>query len=144
MFRHLFTYKPLHTDLGLSITRVVFGLLFCYHGLEKILNYSSFSTNFPDPIGLGITTSLLLVIFAEFVGGVAVTLGLLTRFFLIPIFITMSVALFIVHAQDPFQTKELALLFWVISIGIYVTGPGKYSVDKLIYDYQYNKNKIAL
>ena len=37
---------------------------------------------------------------------------------------------FIVHAADPFGTKEKALLFAVTFIVIFLLGPGKYSIDR--------------
>ena len=43
----------------------------------------------------------------------------------------MTVAAFIRHGADPFETKELALAFWVMSGAILLTGPGKISIDSL-------------
>jgi putative oxidoreductase len=42
----------------------------------------------------------------------------------------MSVAAFIVHFDDPFKSKELALLYLAGYLIIFVIGPGKYSIDK--------------
>jgi putative oxidoreductase len=43
---------------------------------------------------------------------------------------TMLVAAFIVHLDDPFKRKELALLYLVGFLIIFLMGPGKYSVNK--------------
>jgi len=42
----------------------------------------------------------------------------------------MLVAGFIVHAADPFGTKEKAFLFSAFFIMIILLGPGKFSIDK--------------
>jgi putative oxidoreductase len=44
----------------------------------------------------------------------------------------MFVAAIIHHANDPFQDKELALLFMVGYVVLILTGPGRFSVDRLI------------
>jgi putative oxidoreductase len=43
---------------------------------------------------------------------------------------TMLVAAFIVHLDDPFKRKELALLYLVGFLIVLLMGPGKYSLDK--------------
>ena len=70
---------------------------------------------------------------AEVVAAILLILGLGTRFVLIPLIITMLVAFFIVHADDPFSKKELALLYLIPFISLFLTGPGKYSLDALIF-----------
>jgi putative oxidoreductase len=42
----------------------------------------------------------------------------------------MIVAAFIVHFDDPFKNKELALLYLAGFLIIFIIGPGKYSLDK--------------
>jgi putative oxidoreductase len=44
----------------------------------------------------------------------------------------MFVAYFIAHSKDPFQVKQIALVFLILSIVIFLLGSGKYSMDKLI------------
>ena len=46
----------------------------------------------------------------EFFGSLALVFGILTRLVTIPLAFTMCVAAFIVHATDPFQKQEFALL----------------------------------
>ena len=118
-------------DLGLLIMRLSAGLVMLYaHGLPKMQNFAEMSTRFPDPIGLGSPLSLILAIFAELFCAALLALGLFTRMALIPLIITMVVAYFIVHAADPFQQKELAFMFLSIYVGLFFTGPGKYSVQE--------------
>jgi putative oxidoreductase len=85
---------------------------------------------FGDPIGLGPGISLGLAVLAEFACAILVGIGLFTRWATIPLIITMSVAAFVVHAQDPFGYQEKALLYLLIYISILIFGPGKYSIDQ--------------
>ena len=66
--------------------------------------------------------------------------GLLHRVVLIPMIIAMGVAFFDVHdAMMP--EGELALIYLVIFIILFFTGPGRYSLDYLI-DTKFKKEKI--
>lgn len=56
-------------------------------------------------------------------------LGLWTRAALIPLIINMSVIVFIAHAGDPFGRKEIGLFFLITFVVLFLTGPGKYSMD---------------
>ena len=51
---------------------------------------------------------------------------------LIPMIFTMGVAFFVIHGNDPFSLKELAFVYLVIFILMYIAGPGKFSLDRLI------------
>jgi len=75
---------------------------------------------------------------AEFVGGALLAIGLLTRPAALALTINMLVAAFVAHASAPwFSTgtgpaKEPALLFLVPFVALLMTGPGRYSIDRLI------------
>lgn len=69
------------------------------------------------------------VALSELVGGMFVVVGLGTRFAALFIFITMSVAVFLRHATDPFSVKELALAYWVMAGTLILIGSGPFSVD---------------
>jgi putative oxidoreductase len=118
--------------LGLLILRLVGGVtMLVYHGLPKYNGYSGLLDRFPDPLGLGVPLSLGLAIFAEVVCAALLALGLFSRVALIPLIITMIVAFFIVHAPDPFAKKELAFMYLGLYLGLFLTGPGKYSVQEM-------------
>lgn len=117
-------------DFGLLVLRLgVGGLMLFAHGWDKLVHFQSVKAHFPDPIGLGSTVALSLVVFAEFFCALAVCLGLLTRYVVVPLIITMAVAAFIIHADDPFAKKEFALLYLIPFLSLFFTGPGKYSLD---------------
>jgi len=117
----------------LLVFRVAFAILLMLHGWQKIQNYSMLSSVFPDPIGLGSQISLTLAISAEFVAGLFVIAGFLTRLALIPMAFTMGVAFFVTHAADPFQVKELAFVYLVAFVILFIAGPGRFSVDNLLF-----------
>ncbi len=118
---------------ALFVLRLFSGLLMITHGLNKLQNFDAYSQGFADPIGLGPQLSLMLVIAAELFASVFVMLGLLTRLSLIPLIFSMSVALFVVHAGDPLQAKELAILYLGIYVVIFLAGPGKFSADRFLF-----------
>lgn len=136
MFQKFFKPQVLSVYANLSVLflRVGIGLLMIAgHGYPKLQKYLGGDTSFGDPIGVGQETSLLLAIFAEFGCSILVILGLFTRAALIPLIITMLVALFIIHAADPLGKQELPLLFVFVFLTVFVTGPGKYSADWSIF-----------
>ena len=127
----LFSHRPISTDLGLLLLRLVSGGIMAYsHGWGKLQKMLGGDMSFADPIGVGEELSLILTVFAEFVCGILLVLGLFTRVALIPLIITMWVAVFMVHAYDPFGEQEFGLLFLIPYLALYFTGPGKLSLDK--------------
>ena len=116
--------------LGLLILRLGFSLGLMTHGYGKFLNVINRNFKFSDPIGIGISPSLILASFGEFIAPIFIIIGWKTRLFSIfPVF-TMLVAFTIVHDGDPFSRKEKSLMYLIAFIVIYFIGPGKYSVDK--------------
>ena len=117
----------------LLLLRVAFAVFMITHGYGKLVMITSGGPiQFGDPIGIGTAVSLYLTVFAEFFCSILLLLGLATRFALIPLIITMIVAVFIVHAADDFGTKEMALHYLLVLVFLMFTGPGKYSFDSLI------------
>lgn len=112
--------------------RLLFGILFMVHGLSKLNDFSQISSTFPDPLGIGNETSLILAIFSEVGCSIMLILGLLTRLVLIPMVFTMCIAFFVIHSGDPFSTKEPAFTFLLTFIILWISGAGKYSLDYII------------
>jgi putative oxidoreductase len=133
MRNRILHYNPLNADLAALLLRLIFGGLFIYYGWMKISNYNQILPMFGDIIGIGSKLSFNLVIFAEFFCGIFVTVGFLTRLTIIPIFITMVVAFFIAHAKDTFQVKQIAFLYMLLCLVIFILGSGRYSVDRLMF-----------
>jgi putative oxidoreductase len=120
------------TDVASLFLRLALGLTMALaHGKGKLLGFPM--AEFPDPLHIGPNASLILVIFAELVCSLLLVLGLWTRLALIPLIINMSVAFFVIHGSDPFQTRELALLYLMGYVTLFFSGPGRFSLDYLFY-----------
>ena len=130
-FLHL-NFLPRSADVALLLLRVWFGgsmlLLF---GWSKLINFSSMAPNFGDPIGIGKTPSLVLVVFAEVVCSAMLVLGLFTRVAALVIAINMGVAFWLAHGgklSGP-GNGAMAFLFLGVYLALFVAGGGKFSLD---------------
>ena len=112
--------------------RLSLGFLMMAHGYDKLLRFSSIHTTFLNFMGIGSTFSLTLVIFAEFFCSLFLILGLFTRISVIPLIITMCVALFQVHHGEVFGKGETDTLFLTGYFVLLFLGPGRVSVDSMI------------
>lgn len=119
-------------SLGLLVLRVAFGCFMLVHGWQKLTSFDDLAEKFPDPLGLGSKWSLTGAVAAEFGCSLLLIAGLATRLAAIPLAFTMGVALFGIHADDPWKEKELAACYLAVYIAILLTGPGKLSIDHLI------------
>ena len=141
MKKLLFSMSPLSTAGSLSalVLRLVFGIfMLAGHGWGKMVGFADRMDVFPDPLGVGSAVSLGLAVFAEVICAFLISIGLLTRAALIPLIITMVVAAFMVHGGDPLfmsgaeRSKEPALLFLGAYVALFLSGPGKYSLDAML------------
>lgn len=127
------TSEP-RVDAGLLFLRITTGgFIATLHGWGKLTSYGSMLDTFADPIGLGPGLSLTLTVFAEFVCGLAIVVGLATRAAAVPLVIMMLVAAGIVHADDPWSKKEFALLYAIPFVTLIFTGAGRYSLDAKLF-----------
>ncbi|QCK14576.1 DoxX family protein [Mangrovivirga cuniculi] len=126
------TIRSRSLGVALLIYRVAIGGMLLGHGIPKLLEFESLSQSFPDPLGLGSVLSLILVIVAEVVCAILIITGLLTRFAVIPVLITMLIAVFIIHGEDGFSAQEAALHYLLASVFLMIVGPGKFSFDSWV------------
>ena len=133
-----FTSKEDTRSMALLFLRFFIGCLMLTHGWPKLVNYSEISAsgNFPDPIGLGSTLSLTLVVLAEVGASLMIMLGVFTRLAAVPLVINMLVAVFVAHGADPFSAKELAVMYLGIYVVLFFLGSGRYSVDYLLFSHK--------
>lgn len=124
---------PEAVNWGVLILRVGISFLMLTHGYAKLNKFISGNHAFADPIGIGEELSLVLTIGAEFFGSILLIIGLGSRLVLISLLFTMLVILFVVHANDPFDKKEHALLFIIPYLTLLFTGPGRFSFDKKLF-----------
>ena len=119
-------------SFALLILRLASGMMMIPHGWNKLSSFNTIVTDFPDPLQVGNTASLGLVVFAEFFCAILLILGLGTRFVSVPLVILMVVITFVIHAGDPFSDKELPMLYLAVYTSILIFGAGNYSLDRLI------------
>lgn len=130
----IFSSKPLSGfyPIAYALLRIGSGAAMITHGYPKFMKLlEGGEIKFADPLGVGVLPSLILAVFAELFCAVLVTLGLFTRAASVPLIVTMAVAAFVVHGDDPFGKKELAILYLLTYIMVFAAGSGSLSVDRL-------------
>jgi putative oxidoreductase len=118
-------------NVSMLLMRLVFGILMMTNGYDKLIGFSGMKNDFMNFMGMGSTTSLILVVFAEFFCALFLVLGLFTRLSAIPLVICMGVALFKAHNMDILGDGSSATLYLGAYLTILLLGPGKFSVDGL-------------
>jgi len=124
------------TNLALLVLRLWLGsAMFFNHGLEKLVQFKSIAPEFPDPLGIGHSVSLALVMFAEVAGSVLLVMGLLTRFAALTLVIDLFVAFLTVHqaALSGKNSGELAFIYLSGFIVLLIAGGGMISLDKVLF-----------
>jgi putative oxidoreductase len=125
------------TDLALAVLRAVAGIVFAAHGGQKLFVYgfagvsgafAQMGAPLPEITGP-------LVALVEFLGGLALVVGLLTRLAGLGLAITMIGAIVLVHLAGGFFLPsgiEFALTLLAIAVTFVITGAGRYSLDHAI------------
>ncbi len=107
--------------------RIMTGLLFIFHGSQKLLN-------FPKEFTYDLSPLMIAAGGIELIGGILVMIGLLTRPAAFICSGTMAVAYWMAHGmRDLFPMLnggELAALYCFAFLFIATKGPGIWSVDK--------------
>jgi len=120
-------------NIGLLLLRVFAGLAMAFgHGIKKIPPSDQFIAGVAK---LGFSLPELFAWAAgisEFVGGLLLAFGLLTRPSAFFILFTMLVAGFIRHAGDPFTIKEKAFLYAFVALLFLIIGAGRYGLDAIL------------
>jgi len=115
------------------VLRVVLGILLASHGYSKLVAFNSLRHHFMNFLHLGSTISLVLIIFAELFCSIFLILGLFTRFACIPILIAMGVVVFVATHGQILGPGERGTIYFAVTFAILLCGPGKISVDAMIW-----------
>lgn len=125
------------------LLRALVGASFAFsHGYDKITGPGGFDggkdwVNNPDHAGLAPAFLLYVAAWTEFLAGLGLVAGLLTRWAAIGIVAVMTYAIFGVHWKAGFAAQnggyEMALSYVVMSLCIMVLGPGSLSLDRLFF-----------
>jgi putative oxidoreductase len=135
---------------GALVMRIVLGLIFITHGGQKIFGWPSPRTgwawgggwaatiegmggNFPEPL-------VMALMLTEFVGGIFIILGVLTRFWSAGLVIAMAVAAFAVHFPRAWDAEgvfvltrlvdevEFPLALLAMALMLFLRGPGRWAI----------------
>ncbi len=116
--------------LVLSLMRIVIGLTFMCHGMQKFFGLFG-----GHPMQFG--SLLWFAGVLEFFGGILIGLGLLTRPVAFLLSGQMAVAYFRAHAARGFlpllNGGELAVLYCFVFLYLAAAGPGLFSLDTLLH-----------
>jgi putative oxidoreductase len=121
-------------DIGLLLLRLFFALpLTIRHGWPTLFNWWKGEISYPDPLGLGENLTMLLMGSIEAFCATFVVLGIFTRISAFFVASGFTVAVLVVHGADSFAVKELAYMYMAGFWSVFFLGPGKFSLDSLIF-----------
>ncbi|MEK6262005.1 MAG: DoxX family protein [Planctomycetota bacterium] len=125
-------FFPTKVNCAILLLRVALGAqMLLGHGWGKFMTFSEKAATFPDPLGVGHTTSMALAVFGEVVCSVLLIAGAFTRLAALGGAVTMAVAFFLVHGGklSGANSGEMAFLYLVGFVAIFLTGPGLFALD---------------
>ena len=121
------------TDVALLVARLGIAALMLTHGIPKLMMLlSGAPVQFPPIMGMSAEISLGVAVFAEVFCSIFLLAGFATRLAVLPLIVTMLVAVIFIHAADPIAIKEPALHYLLVYIVLLFAGSGKYSLDYLL------------
>lgn len=136
----LFSGQPINMDLGLLLIRVVIGILMAFIGYEKLIHFnemanSDFWAKEVSFLGMKGAVPLALTVFAEFFCSLLLIVGLFTRVSSFILLFCMAYIFLVIFPGSMVSKGEhgvefnTAFTYFVIYLGLFFTGAGKYSLD---------------
>src|SRR6202051_4997775 len=146
-------------DWVITIARIVLGVVFFAHGAQMALGWFGgpglkntvrvFREHLRIPAPLAV-----LAVAAEFLGGLGLIVGLLSRVAALSIAMVMIVALLAVHWKFGFFMNwygdiqghgiEYHVLVLALALAVIIRGAGAFSLDQALYQHVSTKNGVAL
>jgi putative oxidoreductase len=124
-------------DLAILALRLAVGVVLAYHGWLKIGEVSGFA-GFVDSLGIPAPNLMAYVVtYLEFLGGIALIVGLATRYvaaiFVVEMVFTIALVKVDIGLIAPEGVgAELDLLILATALSFVLTGAGRWSVDALL------------
>jgi len=130
------------TKWGVFVLRFVLGVIFFMHGGQKVFGWFGGPGLADSVAGMGhmglIAPLAYISIYTEFVGGILLIIGFLTRIAALGILIDMVVAVAMVHFKNGFFMQggnglgyEYNLALIGMSFALFLTGPGALAIGDL-------------
>lgn len=125
---------------ALTVVRLILGFIFFMHGGQKVLGWfggGGLAATVQGMAQMGIPAALVYFIaFGEFLGGIGLIVGALTRVAAGGIAIIMAGAISTVHFKNGFFMDnhgfEYPLALLAMAISIVMGGPGRCAIDNLL------------
>jgi putative oxidoreductase len=125
-----FCFAPPAKDLGLFLLRVAAAVVFMYHGWLKLDDMAA-TEGFFSSLGIPAAGFMAWVIaILEFVGGIALLLGVQTRSFAFLLGVNMIVALLVAHFGMSYQAAELPIVLLGAMFVLWTQGAGNWRIMK--------------
>lgn len=126
-------------DIAILALRLALGVVLAYHGWLKLSTVSGFA-GFVDSLGVPAPELMAYVVtYLEFLGGIALILGLAIRYvaalFVVEMIFTISLVKVDVGliAPEGGPGAELDLLILATALSFILTGAGRWSADALLF-----------
>lgn len=132
-------YRNHNASSAALILRIALGLTFILHGWSKVTNIAG-NEHFFAMIGLAAPFWSYLVAYVEFVGGILLLLGTLTKPVCVALAIDMAIVVWgLSSGRGLWWGHEFEFILILVLLAMYALGPGKYSLAHLL-----RKNKNAM
>ncbi len=121
--------------LSLLIMRLMLAYGFFEPAIKKLANFNDIVIWFAQDLHLPMPwLNAFMATSAESLGIISLALGLMTRFFAVPLMVVMTVAITTVHLANGFAATqhgiEIPLYYFIMLFVLMSTGAGKYSMDE--------------
>jgi uncharacterized membrane protein YphA (DoxX/SURF4 family) len=113
-------------DWGRFMVRLSLAMVFLVHGWQKLMGLDMV-VGFFGQLGLPAWLAGVVAVI-EVLGGLAVLLGVYTKWAGYALALVMLGAVFTAHAGQPWSGKEFAVMLFVLSLGVAWIAPGKIAV----------------
>jgi putative oxidoreductase len=134
MMRFLFESHPGKHAAGITVLRIITGIVFLVHGWQKVfaMGFAGVTGGFTQ-MGIpmpGLTGPVVAIV--ELLGGAALIIGFLTRLAALGLICDMMAAIALVHLKNGFFSPrgyEFPLMLLTAAVVLLIAGSGKYAVD---------------
>lgn len=144
VLKNLLSPHPLYLDTALGIVRIFLGSFMIYHGWEvfddtKMNEYAKWMLDLklPAPSFMAYMGKSV-----ELGTGILIVLGFFTRIAFILLGITMIFICFFIGKGRIFMEEQHPFLFVLLSFLFFFSGPGRWSMDKLLFHSQKQRDHM--